>query len=102
MLVIGGAITTLFGLLLVDLREAAAVQGALIGCVATFVASGLLLVVFLDHPYSNTAGRIEPTEMKRTMTILEESYPARTPCDARGRTAGLRRDGRRDGAGEGP
>jgi hypothetical protein len=84
-LLIGGVVTTMFGLLLVDLREAAAVQAALIGCVAIFVASGLLLVLFLDHPYWNTAGRIEPTEMKRTLTILHDSYPAPTPCDARGR-----------------
>jgi hypothetical protein len=89
MLVIAGLVTTLFGLLLVDVREAAAVQGALIGCVAILVASGLLLVVFLDHPYGS-AVRIEPIEMKRTLTVLDESYPAPTLCDARGRGPGLR------------
>lgn len=97
-LVIGGVVTTLFGLLLVDLREAAAVQGALIGSVAIFVVSGLLLVLLLDHPYGSTAVRIEPIEMKRTLTIRGESYPARTPCDARGRAAGLRHGNRLGGS----
>src|SRR5215208_3908596 len=97
-LVIGGVVTTLFGLLLVDLREAAAVQGALIGSVAIFVVSGLLLVLLLDHPYGSTAVRIEPIEMKRTLAILGESYPARTPCDARGRAAGLRHGNRLGGS----
>jgi hypothetical protein len=90
MLVIGGVVTTFFGLLLVDLREAAAVQAALIGSVAILVVSGFLLVLFLDHPYGNAAVGIKPTEMKRSLTILDESYPARTPCDARGRVAGRR------------
>jgi hypothetical protein len=84
-LLLGGLVTIMFVALFADRREPAAIQVALIMSVAVMVVAGLLLVRFLDHPYGGTSGSIEPTEMKRTISILDRTYPGERLCDARGR-----------------
>ena len=72
-LVLGGLGTIVFQLSLADPRERLAVQSAMIAGVTIVVSAGLLLVNFLDHPYDQRTGSIEPTEMRATLTMIEEA-----------------------------
>jgi hypothetical protein len=83
-LLLGGLVTIMFVALFADRREPAGIQAALIASVAVMVVAGLLLVRFLDHPYEGTSGSIEPKEMKRTISILDRTYPGERVCDPRG------------------
>ncbi|MBD0283463.1 MAG: DUF4239 domain-containing protein [Thermoleophilaceae bacterium] len=83
-LLFGGLVTIMFVALFADRREAAPIQVALIMSMAVMVVAGLLLVRFLDHPYGGTSGSIEPTEMKRTISIVDRTYPGERLCDSRG------------------
>ena len=65
-----------------DRREPALIQALPIGLVTSLVASGLVVVFFLDHPYSNWSGSIKPVEMERSLATIEDGHP--TPCDERG------------------
>lgn len=65
-----------------DRREGRLIQAAPIGLVATLVTSGLLVVFLLDHPYADWSGNIQPTEMRRTLSYIDDGHPA--PCDERG------------------
>jgi hypothetical protein len=79
-----------FMLLFADSAERAVVQAALIGTVVVVMTSTLLVIRFLDDPYSPGLGSLRPVAMERTLRILEnqrraigDTTPA--PCDARGR-----------------
>jgi Protein of unknown function (DUF4239) len=48
------------------------VQAAVVGSVAAMVASALLLVWFLDHPFAGESGSIKPIEMEHTLETIEE------------------------------
>jgi hypothetical protein len=65
-----------------DRREGRLIQAAAIGLVAAVAASGLLVVVLLDHPYADWSGSIKPTEMRRTLSLIDDGHPV--PCDERG------------------
>lgn len=65
-----------------DRREPALIQAIPIGLVAGLVASGLLVVNFLDHPYANWNGSIQPIEMQRSLATIDDGHSA--PCDERG------------------
>jgi Protein of unknown function (DUF4239) len=65
------------------------VQAMMIGSVTALVVSGVLLVRFLDLPYENQLGSIQPTEMIRTLGLMEDpgelrGRPEVIPCDDRG------------------
>ena len=88
MLILGGVVTILFQLALADPRERLAVQGAMIAGVTVVVSAGLLLVNFLDHPYDQLTGSIEPTEMRQTLTMVDEAEAGLpTRCEADGTPA---------------
>ena len=53
-----------------------------IGFVTTLVTAGLLVVVFLDHPYADQSGSVEPTEMRRTLELIDDG--SAVPCDEQG------------------
>ena len=65
-----------------DRREPALLQAIPIGLVAALVASGLVVVFFLDHPYANWSGSIQPVEMQRSLATIEDGHPS--PCDEQG------------------
>src|SRR4029450_10305417 len=66
-------------------RESFLVQGSLVAAIAALVSAGLLLVWFLDHPYSDQSGSIRPTEMERQLEIVEhEQRNVVPPCDSAG------------------
>jgi hypothetical protein len=82
---LGGLVTILFQLALADPRERLLVQSAMIAGVTVVVSAGLLLVNFLDHPYDQLTGSIEPTEMRQTLTMIDEAAPGLVPpCAADG------------------
>jgi hypothetical protein len=84
-LVLGAALTVGFALLFADRRESFVVQGSLVAAIAALVTAGLLLVWFLDHPYSDQSGSIRPTEMERQLEIVEhEQRNVVPPCDSAG------------------
>jgi hypothetical protein len=83
-LVLGGLVTIAFVTLFKDKSEPFGVQAALIGAVTIMTISGLALIWFLDHPYRNEAGSLQPTEMRRTLAIMASEGTTRPPCDAHG------------------
>ncbi len=58
-----------------DRREGLVIQAIPIGFVAALVTAGLLLVIFLDNPYTGGNGSIKPTEMTRTLTRIDTGRP---------------------------
>ena len=62
-----------------DRREPRLLQAIPIGLVAALVASGLVVVFFLDHPYAHWSGSIQPVEMQRSLATIEDGHPS--PCD---------------------
>ena len=97
-LLLGGIVTIGFQIALADPRESRVVQGAMIAGVTAVVAAGLLLVNFLDYPYADHTGSIQPTEMRQTLAMIdEEEAGAPDPLRRvrRARSSPLRRAGRR-------
>jgi hypothetical protein len=57
----------------------------MIAGVTAVITAGLLLVNFLDHPYADKTGSIQPTEMRQTLAMIDEAeagLPIR--CDESG------------------
>ena len=54
-----------------DSRESPVAQAAMIAAIAIIVASGLILVRFLDKPYEDNSGSIKPTAMQRTLDQMQ-------------------------------
>jgi hypothetical protein len=78
-----------FMLFFADKAESAVTQAVLMGSVATVIVSMLLLIRFLDNPFHEGIGGIEPVAMERTLRIADEALRAvdarvQVPCDARG------------------
>jgi Protein of unknown function (DUF4239) len=72
-----------------DSGERAIVQAVLMGTVTSVIVSMLLLLQFLDNPFHEGIGGLEPTAMERTLVILDQELQAvgsdaTFPCDARG------------------
>jgi hypothetical protein len=65
-----------------DPREGLLVQSIPIGFVTTMVTAGMLVILFLDHPFANESGGIAPTEMRQTLARIDHGGAA--PCDERG------------------
>jgi hypothetical protein len=62
----------------------------LVGSVTAVIAAMLLLIQFLDDPYRDGLGGLDPVAMERTLTILEQERDLTgeegvLPCDAQGR-----------------
>jgi hypothetical protein len=81
-LAIGATVTLAYMVAQADRREGAIMQAIPIAFVAALVSAGLLLVVFLDNPYTGGNGSIKPTEMSRTLMRIDNGVAA--PCDERG------------------
>jgi phosphotransferase system glucose/maltose/N-acetylglucosamine-specific IIC component len=65
-----------------DRRESAFVQALPIAFVSALVTSALLVVAFLDHPYTDWAGSLQPDEMRVTLNLIDDGHAA--PCDVKG------------------
>jgi hypothetical protein len=81
-LCIGASLTFAYMCAQADRREGVLVQSIPIGFFSAMVTAALLVVFFLDHPYTNETGGISPTEMQRTLTLIDTGGDV--PCDERG------------------
>ena len=79
---IGASLTIAYMCAQADRREGVLVQSIPIGFVTALVTAGMLVVFFLDHPYANENSSIAPTEMRRTLTLID--HGSAPPCDERG------------------
>ena len=77
----GASLTIAYMVAQADRREGRLIQAIPIGFVSALATAGLLILFFLDHPYTNESGSIAPTEMRRTLTLMTRLA---TPCDERG------------------
>jgi hypothetical protein len=78
-----------FMLFFADSAERSIVQGTIMGSVAVVISSTLLLLWFLDHPYTNGAGGLRPVAMQRTVGQLTHDRGIadghfEIPCDKQG------------------
>jgi hypothetical protein len=92
LLVVGSLLVVAFVTLFSDRRERRFAQAMLMVSVTTMLAAGLLMIKFLDDPYSDAPGSIKPDAMRRTLVTLPDLPSERTPrlpCDTRGRTLSL-------------
>jgi Protein of unknown function (DUF4239) len=72
-----------------DSSERAKTQALLMGAVVAVIVAMLLLLRFLDNPYTEGVGTLQPVEMERTLRILDEVLPlvrgdTQLPCDDSG------------------
>lgn len=93
-LLISGVIF-LYMLFFADSAERAKSQAMLIGSVTAVIAAMLLLIQFLDDPYREDIGGLDPVAMERTLRIMEEERglagaPRPLPCDVNGVAVGDR------------
>jgi hypothetical protein len=72
-LLLGATLTVAWVILGANKKGSFLVQAAVVASVAAMVTSALLLVWFLDHPFTGQSGSIKPIEMEHTLaTIAEE------------------------------
>jgi Protein of unknown function (DUF4239) len=88
MLFISGVIFV-FMLFFADSGERAVVQAMLMGSVVSVIASMLVLLLYLNNPYSDDIGALRPVAMERAIRIIDQQLSATgrvivPPCDARG------------------
>ena len=83
-IVLGIGATCIFTYMCVqaDRRESAVVQAIPIAFVSALVTSAMLVVAFLDHPYADWAGSIQPDQMRVTLTLIDDGHAV--PCDPSG------------------
>jgi RNA 3'-terminal phosphate cyclase len=60
------------------------------GSVATVIASLLLLINFLDNPFTDGVGGVKPVAMERALDVIDQATAAadvevEVPCDDEGR-----------------
>jgi Protein of unknown function (DUF4239) len=70
-LFLGGGLIIVYMCFYADPREPAFVQALQIGSVTTMVVAGLLVVRFLDRPYTSASGGIRPTAMTTALHQME-------------------------------
>jgi hypothetical protein len=79
-----------YTLFFADSAERAVSQGVLMGSVASTLAAMLLLIQFLDSPFREDVGGIQPVAMERTLRTFDQALVAvgrevDPPCDEQGR-----------------
>jgi hypothetical protein len=85
-LIFGGCVSVVLMLGMADPRERLRVLGPMVAGFAAIVATGLLVVYFLDHPYQPHIGGIQPAAMRHSLVLmrnLQAGLHAR--CSATGR-----------------
>lgn len=78
-----------FMMFFADSGERALTQGVLMGSVTVVITVLMLLVVFFNHPHGTGVGTLRPTEMQRTLRLMDTQLQvvgitAAPPCDERG------------------
>ena len=65
-----------------DRRESAVIQAVPIAFVSALVTSALLVVAFLDHPYADWSGSLQPDQMRVTLALIDDGHVV--PCTSSG------------------
>ena len=91
-LIVLSAVIVGYVLFFADSAERAVSQGVLMGSVAGTIAAMLLLIQFLDSPFKEGVGGIQPVAMERTLRTFDQALVAvgrevDPPCDERGRAS---------------
>ena len=91
LLLVSGVIFA-YMLFFADSAERAIVQATMMGGVTIVIASTLLLLVFLDHPYRSGVGALRPVAMRHALGLLRQEQTLSReriiiPCDAHGAAA---------------
>ena len=68
-----------------DRRESKVIQAVPIAFVSALVTSALLVVAFLDHPYDQWSGSLQPDEMRVTLALIDDGHTV--PCNPEGKPA---------------
>ena len=88
MLILGAGVTALYVIVFADRRERWWVQGSMMFAVTGLVVASLLVINFLDRPFTQDGTYIGPTEMETTLEQFEHQVsgdPSVTiPCDEQG------------------
>ena len=89
-LFVTAALVALYALLFADPGEHWLPQAVIAGTIAALLATSLLVIRFLDNPYSPGTGSLQPTDMRRVLTQLDTAsrglgIRAQIPCDESGR-----------------
>ena len=89
-LVFTALVIFVFMMFFADSGEPPLVQAVQVGSVTLVMVVLLLLIRFLDHPFQDGAGGLQPTAMDRTLTLLEVELQdvgdrGVLPCDRQGR-----------------
>src|SRR5262249_10387645 len=89
-LFVTGALVAVYALLFADPEEHWFAQAVIAGTIAAMLATSLLVIRFLDNPYSPGTGALQPTDMKRVLVQLDTAsrllgIPVQIPCDAAAR-----------------
>jgi len=83
-LVLGGCIVIALQLSLAG--SGVRIHALLVAGLAALVASGLLIVYLLDHPYQSHVGGLQPAAMRRTLVMMRNLEPSNAvSCSATGR-----------------
>ena len=85
-LVLAGCVAVALQLGMAAPEERLGVQGLQVAGVAAIVATCLLVINFLDHPYAPHTGAIQPNSMRHTLVLMRNLEPALKPmCTSTGR-----------------
>jgi hypothetical protein len=79
----------LYLLFFADRAEKAVTQGLMMGSVTVVITLLLFLLVFFDHPHGEGVGRLQPTAMVRTISLIDTQLKVigrdvTPPCDDQG------------------
>jgi hypothetical protein len=88
-LLFGAVVIFAYMLFFADPAEGPVTQGMLVGSVTAVIAAMLLLLLFLNNPYRDAPGALQPTAMERTLVTLDEARTAigataLPPCSTEG------------------
>jgi hypothetical protein len=89
-LFVTGALVALYAFLFADPQEHWFPQAVIAGTIAAMLATSLLVIRFLNNPYSPGTGTLQPTDMNRVLTQLQTASEllgihVHIPCDESGR-----------------
>ena len=91
-LILLSGVIFVFMLFFADSAERAKTQALLMGAVTISITSLLLLVNFLDSPFTEGVGGVKPVAMERALFVIDEALAAvdvevELPCDTEGRAS---------------
>jgi hypothetical protein len=89
-LFITGSLVALYVFLFADPAEHFLPQAVIAGAIAAMLAISLLVIAFLNNPYTPGFGSLKPTDMQRVLGQVDRASQAlginvKPPCDADGR-----------------